>query len=896
MFTRYTDFVAVAFITGLLLGCGGGGGGSSSTSNSPPNTANQEPPAIPSPTYQGLTTPANLSPTIAGQVAAFVFGDVDLTISYSENLINPFLSTSGSGTINSSQSGPAGGKVTLNGYVNSQTNAWVVESFTNYSFVPTGSNSTVILNGQLLVEVSGTIVTFGYTNYDEQGTGFNVVLSGNASQEVINGDRSNNETTTVTTTLNLGIFDNNADVDEEFVNFTVISLSGPNIVSGGNSPIIDRTVSGKVYDSVVGYLTISTQGNEIYSSDPTILLPLYGADALITGSSNTSPLLIGPLNYYFFSVGFSSNNDNVFNVTARYNWNNFTIDTTPALVGSGPVAIAEEATTPALNVPITLDGRFSHSPAGDYVQTQWSLLYATPGSHPLLANAGLPMATLTVDKPGDYLMLLTVTDGTQTSEDTVTVSIPSNNTPTESFPMFESVTGPDVTGQTGMPVQLDGRASFNNDVSAGGAPTYNWQLIAPAGSQATLTDATSAQPSFTPDIPGYYHVLLNYPSIGGNDGVNSALTMTVSVGEPIAFRPPVNFDGSFVSYYDAQFLIADINGDGKPDVLFYPVPGNLNSENPVNLYLNTGPGTFASPILLSAPGTSANGLFATVADLNGDGRPDIVVSGANTSDQSAIFVFLQNPDGTFSTPYSYSYSSNGFAFPVAVGHLFGSSSLSVVALDPYGDVYDLQVNSDGTLQNASVIKLQQDAWGSGNSLILADYNNDGLADIISNAYPSGVTLLAATNTNTFVPFNNQSYYSGSSASNTDLFGDGHNELLLAGQSALQVFSEQATNPVSYALTLANPQSVWPADLNGDGLTDIIFVYGGDCNTYGNGVCEHDVGMLFQQTDHSFGQEVLLPVDGASAGSLWVGDLNGDGIPDLMYIMNDQPVIQFGYKP
>jgi len=320
VFTRYTDFVAVAFITGLLLGCGGGGGGSSSTSNSPPNTANQEPPAIPSPTYQGLTTPANLSPTIAGQVAAFVFGDVDLTISYSENLINPFLSTSGSGTINSSQSGPAGGKVTLNGYVNSQTNAWVVESFTNYSFVPTGSNSTVILNGQLLVEVSGTIVTFGYTNYDEQGTGFNVVLSGNASQEVINGDRSNNETTTVTTTLNLGIFDNNADVDEEFVNFTVISLSGPNIVSGGNSPIIDRTVSGKVYDSVVGYLTISTQGNEIYSSDPTILLPLYGADALITGSSNTSPLLIGPLNYYFFSVGFSSNNDNVFNVTARYNW------------------------------------------------------------------------------------------------------------------------------------------------------------------------------------------------------------------------------------------------------------------------------------------------------------------------------------------------------------------------------------------------------------------------------------------------------------------------------------------------------------------------------------------------------------------------------------------------
>lgn len=865
-------YAILLLLTVPLYSCGGGGGGGNSAA-SPPTGIVPQPPPVPSPIYQGLTTPAALSPFIAGQVTKFVLADVDLAISFSANLINPFLSTQGSGSINASQPGPAGGEATLTGYVNSQYSAWVVEKLVNYAFVPSGTNTTVTLNGQLLVDVSGDTVTFGYTDYSEQGAGFNITLSGSASQQAVSGNQSNNGLATTTTTLNLGIIDHIAGVDEEFLNFTLNSANG-NLIANS----IDRTFTGRVYDSDVGYLDMSTQGTEIYSTDPTQQLPIYGADVMVTGSNNTTPLLIGPLNYYFFAVGISTSNNGIFDASARYSWNNFSLDTTPAPVGTGPVAVAVEATSPAVGTPISLDGRFSHSPNGDYLQMHWSLLYETPGSHPVLANAGLPEATLTVDKAGDYLVLLTVTDGSQSSDATVVVSVTPVQTPTESSPMFQSVPGGDVTGQIGTPVQLDGRAGF--DMTDETPPTYTWKLIAPAGSAATLSDPTSAQPSFTPDVPGYYHVVLQPTSPDLGISVSPSLySLTVTVDEPIAFRPPVFFDGSELLLGGPTLQVADINGDGRPDMLYSQVDDNYLGA--VNVYLNAGNGVFEAPLSLTVPGSQYES-EPVLADINGDGRLDVIETYTNNNNANAVAVFLQNPDGSFAAPASYSYSTFiGVINPVAVGHLFGSSVLSVITLDTYGNLYNFTVNSNGSLQSPGLITLPTSAWGDGSSLSLVDFNGDSLADLIGNGDGGSAVLDVATASENFAPFNGQAIYADAAAVG-NLYGDGHNELVLAGSAAAQVFSESGVNPVSYPLSTAEPVAVAFGDVNGDGLTDIVVL--------------HDAGpgFLFQQANHTFSSEVLFPIDDPyyAVGPLWVGDLNGDGIPDLVY----GRVVQFGYKP
>ncbi|CAF4180936.1 unnamed protein product, partial [Rotaria magnacalcarata] len=74
---------------------------------------------------------------------------------------------------------------------------------------------------------------------------------------------------------------------------------------------------------------------------------------------------------------------------------------------------------------------------------------------------------------------------------------------------------------------------------------------------------------------------------------------------------------------------ADVNGDGKPDIIV----ANCNSNN-VGVLLNIGNGTFAAQTTYSA-GTCSTCVAA--ADVNGDGKPDIIVSNSGSNN---IVVFL----------------------------------------------------------------------------------------------------------------------------------------------------------------------------------------------------------------------------------------------------------------
>jgi hypothetical protein len=121
-----------------------------------------------------------------------------------------------------------------------------------------------------------------------------------------------------------------------------------------------------------------------------------------------------------------------------------------------------------------------------------------------------------------------------------------------------------------------------------------------------------------------------------------------------------NGDGTFqaaISFTSAPFAVADLNGDGKPDLLT-TATADSQGDRSLGFQLGNGDGTFQTPVPfgpLICCVVFYEGGSAVFADVNGDGKMDIVASyfgSPTTSDITQIY--LGNGDGTLQTPINLS--------------------------------------------------------------------------------------------------------------------------------------------------------------------------------------------------------------------------------------------------
>lgn len=325
-----------------------------------------------------------------------------------------------------------------------------------------------------------------------------------------------------------------------------------------------------------------------------------------------------------------------------------------------------------------------------------------------------------------------------------------------------------------------------------------------------------------------------------NDGVSVAIGVllgngTGGFGAPIA----TTITGVKNPVYN-QFLVADFNGDGYPDVAILG-QDSVTGQRAVSVMLGNGNGTFQTGVETILAGVSqpiGGSCAINAADYNGDGKMDIAFSASDS------IVFLPGDDnGKFGTPVITSTGSNQFDC-LASGDFNNDKKIDVAAATEGGNIWMALGEGNGSFETPFVV-----GKGASRSLTAAQLSTNGDLDLVAGQFEDspGVTVLLGNGTGHF-PTTQQYSASGGELTQVivqDLNGDNHPDIaFLSGYTKFQVVnillnngSGTFTSGHTYAGGgFGDYNGLVAGNLSGNGKIDLAFgnLVGGVSVLPGNG--------------------------------------------------------------
>jgi hypothetical protein len=366
-----------------------------------------------------------------------------------------------------------------------------------------------------------------------------------------------------------------------------------------------------------------------------------------------------------------------------------------------------------------------------------------------------------------------------------------------------------------------------------------------------------------------------------------ALTLTVN-GANFVQGATVYWNGSAraTSFVTATQLTASITAadvaDAGTSAVSVSNPGRAAMSNVSYFSISKPRSVETTPVsfALSSQQWASDLYYIAAADFNGDGKIDL--AGIDLT-ESTLSILLGNGDGTFQSPISYSVAD--YPAGIAVGDFNNDGKPDLALEGSSGGLHMLTIflgNGDGTFAALPAVPA-----GAGTylpSLAIGDFNGDGNADIATanvDNLADNVAIFLGNGDGTFQAYKNTQVNASSSfpiadVKVGDLNRDGKLDVaaLIAPMGAipgtlyvlLGTGNGDFGSPIS--VTTKQPAGQFAlGDINGDGITDVV--------TNGGGI-----EYLRGRGDGTFESQAQIETFSGTFG-IALGDLNADNRLDVL---------------
>ena len=325
----------------------------------------------------------------------------------------------------------------------------------------------------------------------------------------------------------------------------------------------------------------------------------------------------------------------------------------------------------------------------------------------------------------------------------------------------------------------------------------------------------------------------------------------------VDFAPAKTYPVGTFGYYPPTVAVGDFDGDGKLDIAV----ANSGSGN-VSILLGNGDGTFQAAVNFDA---GAGPQEIAVGDFNGDHKLDLAVLLVGDATNGPGFsVLLGNGDGTFQGPHFLPLESMAAGMAVVDLNLDKKSDIAITITNINQQIMSLLVfisTGDGTFESPKSRTLP---IGEG-SLATGDFNKDGKPDLVMDG-PGGYYIQLGKGDGTFQPPSAvlvASNFSGAGVQVADLNHDGVADLI-----TYSIDSEHSLDPEGFRSS-----------------TEHLSVFLGN----GDGTFQTEQVLATASSSKS---NVFAPAVGDAVSPAAIGDFDGDGNLDLLFLRKKYLVISF----